>query len=278
MYIAYVADVILIFIFIGGLSVANLEDGEVRVDEGGNLTLPCVEAFETEVEDYQVYWVHEGRAIDATVLDNDSLFLEHMRREDAGSYKCIEVDTDRTLRQIKVLVRTPPPRLVNVTVHASTILALLRWDVADTGGYPISHYTAQYRLKHSSPDEPPDEWHKVIPGRISPVASQIDVYKLEPNSTYLFEVWASNQLGEGEVVQVEGTTHHDSEEIELGRHLLEGVETFDTRYWVAAVAVVMGTLVVLALGTCYALYRECHLPLMMQVLWIGVVICSQIVD
>lgn len=48
---------------------------------------------------------------------------------------------------------------------------------------------------------------------------------------------------------------------ELGRHLLEGVENFDTRYWVAAVAVVMGTLVVLALGTCYVLYRECHLPL-----------------
>lgn len=48
---------------------------------------------------------------------------------------------------------------------------------------------------------------------------------------------------------------------ELGRHFLEGAETFDTRYWVAAVAVVMGTLVVLTLGTCYVLYRECHLPL-----------------
>lgn len=43
--------------------------------------------------------------------------------------------------------------------------------------------------------------------------SQIDVYKLEPNSTYIFEVWASNELGEGEVVQVEATTHHDINEM-----------------------------------------------------------------
>ena len=47
---------------------------------------------------------------------------------------------------------------------------------------------------------------------------------------------------------------------EMVRHMLEGAETFDTRVWVAAVAVVMGTLVMLALGTCYLLYRECHLP------------------
>lgn len=46
---------------------------------------------------------------------------------------------------------------------------------------------------------------------------------------------------------------------ELARHLLEGAETFDTRVWVAAVAVVMGTLVMLALGTCYLLYKECHI-------------------
>lgn len=63
-----------------------------------------------------------------------------------------------------------PPRLVNVTVHPSTILALLRWDVEDTGGYPLTHITVQYRLKHSYPDQPPDEWHRIIPGRISPSA------------------------------------------------------------------------------------------------------------
>lgn len=43
--------------------------------------------------------------------------------------------------------------------------------------------------------------------------SQVDVYKLKPNSSYIFEVWASNELGEGEIVQVEATTNHNSEEI-----------------------------------------------------------------
>ena len=46
--------------------------------------------------------------------------------------------------------------------------------------------------------------------------------------------------------------------IELARHLLEGAQTFDTRVWVAAVAVVMGTLLILAIGTCYLLYKDCH--------------------
>jgi hypothetical protein len=47
---------------------------------------------------------------------------------------------------------------------------------------------------------------------------------------------------------------------ELARHLLEGAQTFDTRVWVAAVAVVMGTLLLLAIGTCYLLYKDCHIP------------------
>lgn len=43
--------------------------------------------------------------------------------------------------------------------------------------------------------------------------SQIDVALLKPNSTYIFQVWASSELGEGEVVQVEATTLHDIQEM-----------------------------------------------------------------
>ena len=42
---------------------------------------------------------------------------------------------------------------------------------------------------------------------------QIDVYHLEPNTTYSFRVWATNQLGRGEIVEVEGHTHHSVEEL-----------------------------------------------------------------
>lgn len=246
---------------------SDLETHEVSVDEGGDLLLPCGD--ETENLE-QVYWVQEGRNEDkikrSSIFSNGSLLLTHLTREDAGIYLCAvesqqKDGNDEYKSRVKVIVKTPPPRLVNVTVHPSTILALLRWDVEDTGGYPITHFSVQYRLTNTPPDQPPDSWHNVVPGHIGPSTTQIDVYQLEPNSTYLFQVWANNKLGPGEITQVEAVTRHDTQEIELGRHLLEGAENFDTRVWVAAVAVVMGTLVVLAVGTCYALYRECHIPM-----------------
>lgn len=47
---------------------------------------------------------------------------------------------------------------------------------------------------------------------------------------------------------------------ELARHLFDGVEDFDTRVWAVAVGIVMGTLILLGLGTCVLLYRECRVP------------------
>lgn len=56
--------------------------------------------------------------------------------------------------------------LVNVSIHPSTVLALLLWEVCDTGGYDISYFSAQYRLKY----DPSDNWHNVLPMHISPTA------------------------------------------------------------------------------------------------------------
>jgi hypothetical protein len=42
---------------------------------------------------------------------------------------------------------------------------------------------------------------------------QIDVYRLDPNTTYVFKIWANNQLGPGEETALEATTLHDIEEI-----------------------------------------------------------------
>ena len=50
----------------------------------------------------------------------------------------------------------------------------------------------------------------------------------------------------------------DTDFSELERHLLQGAETFDTRVWVAAVGIVMGTLMILGFGTCFLLCRECR--------------------
>jgi hypothetical protein len=58
-----------------------------------------------------------------------------------------------------------PPALANVTVHPSTVLALLLWDVTNTGGHPITYFTARYRQKHG---KELDHWHSVMPEHISP--------------------------------------------------------------------------------------------------------------
>nr|CAD7195188.1 unnamed protein product [Timema douglasi]CAD7260641.1 unnamed protein product [Timema shepardi] len=200
---------------------------EVAVDWGDNITLSCtdVEQVLPTADLNSVVWNHEGR------------------------------------RHENIQPDAPPPALVNVTIHPSTVLALLLWDVASDGGYPIIDFTAQFRERYPDPEDPEGgHWHSVMPEHISPNVRQIDIYHLDPNTTYVFKIWATNQLGHGEATLLKAKTLHDIEEIELARHLLDGAEKFDTRVWVAAVAVVMGTLLLLAIGTCYLLYKECDIP------------------
>ncbi|KAF9807524.1 hypothetical protein SFRURICE_006020 [Spodoptera frugiperda] len=148
-----------------------------------------------------------------------------------------------------------PPPLVNVTVHASTILALILWNVAGDGGHPIIDFTAQYRSA-APVNGTLEPWRPISPNHISPNSRQVDVYHLDTNASYWFRVWATNALGPGPPVEVLATTLYSDQEAELYKHFFSGAEQFDTRTWVAAVCVVMGTLVVLAAGTCAVLCRE----------------------
>lgn len=238
----------------------------VAVDIGQNLTLDCSDedALTRSGESVGVMWVREGREEGQVerlrVEPNGILELINVSLDDAGNYSCtLDDDHDAVKARINIQVRTPPPALHNVWVKPSTILANILWEVAGTGGYPIIDFTAEYRLKPNM-GEQPEDWKPIVPTHIPPNSRQIDVYHLVPNTTYSFRVWATNQLGRGEIVEVEGHTHHSIEELELARHLLAGVENFDTRVWVAAVGIVMGTLMILGIGTCYLLYRECKVP------------------
>ncbi|KAJ2938056.1 hypothetical protein O0L34_g14511 [Tuta absoluta] len=152
-------------------------------------------------------------------------------------------------------IGTEPPPLVNVTVHASTILALILWNVAGDGGHPIIDFTAQYRSA-TPVNGTMEPWREISPNHISPNSRQIDVYHLDTNASYWFRVWATNYIGPGPPVEVLATTLYSDPEEELKRIFLAGAETFDTRTWLAAVCIVMGTLVVLAAGTCAVLCRE----------------------
>ncbi|KAG7188210.1 hypothetical protein KM043_016081 [Ampulex compressa] len=235
----------------------------VAVDVRQNLTLACVvgEPLPRSGETVGMMWIREGREdgqVERLKVEPDgTLELIDVSADDAGNYSCtLDDDHDAVKTKIEVQVRTPPPALHNVWVKPSTILANILWEVGGTGGYPIIDFTAEYRLKPGAGEEPED-WKPIVPTHIPPNSRQIDVYHLVPNTTYSFRVWATNQLGRGDIVEVEGHTQHSIEELELARHLLAGVENFDTRVWVAAVGIVMGTLTILGMGTCYLLYREC---------------------
>ncbi|XP_020290361.1 contactin-2 [Pseudomyrmex gracilis] len=259
----------LLIFFLAGWqgTVAVVPVRYVAVDVGKGLKLACAEENalpHSEESNVGVMWVREGREegqIERLKVEpNGILELVNVSADDAGNYSCtLDDDHDAVKARINVEVKTPPPALHNVWVKPSTILANILWEVAGTGGYPIIDFTAEYRLKPVE-GQTPEDWKPIIPTHIPPNSRQIDVYHLVPNTTYSFRVWATNQLGKGEIVEVENHTHHSVEELELARHFLDGVENFDTRIWLAAVGIVMGTLTILGIGTCYLSYRECKAP------------------
>ncbi|KAK4872441.1 hypothetical protein RN001_014470 [Aquatica leii] len=245
---------LLIIVFVIVVFAAGSEVRNVSVDIGRNFTIKCALPHLQNI-----MWVHEGREDQQTprffIQEDGSLYLTEVNRNDSGIYTCMPSNSDYDEKaSIRLRVRTPPP-LLSLSVHPSTILALVLWTVEDTGGYPIICFTAQYR--QADVDE---EWKPISPNRISPNSRQIEVYKLEPNTTYAFRVWGINQLGKGDVAEIEGRTLMNNQDLELARHFLEGADKFDTRMWLVAVGVVMGTLVVLGLGTCFLLYQECRTP------------------
>ncbi|KAJ8922224.1 hypothetical protein NQ315_004161 [Exocentrus adspersus] len=227
---------------------------QVAVNLGRNLTIPCPIQRD-------VMWIREDGEDQVhtrmSILEDGSLFIPQVDRNDSGIYACKRenVAFSDVKARVNVTVRTPPPALVNVVVRPSTILALLLWDVGGDGGYPIINFTAQYRLAYTN-----DSWIPISPNHITPNSRQIEVYKLLPNTTYQFRIWATNQLGRGNITEVYGKTLDVYMEQELARHLFEGADKFDTRVWAVAVGIVMGTLILLGLGTCFLLYQECRTP------------------
>ncbi|KAJ8969491.1 hypothetical protein NQ317_009213 [Molorchus minor] len=242
---------ILVFVIVYGAETTN-----IAIDVNRNLTILCP-IHRTR----DVMWIRElPKELlqpHSIVLDNGSLFISQVNQNDSGIYSCSRenvVNSDVKAR-VNVTIRTPPPALVNVTVRPSTILALLLWEVNGTGGYPIINFTAQFRLAYTN-----SSWIPISPNHITPNSRQIEVYKLVPNTTYEFRIWATNQLGRGAIKEAHGTTLGVYKEEELARHMLEGADKFDTRVWAVAVGIVMGTLVLLGLGICFLLYQECRIP------------------
>lgn len=253
-------DRILFPVFIIGIEVVhqsfadNNDVREVVADRGSNVTLSCGIQDESSTN---LQWVHRGNKTHHEILRDGSLFLTQVGPSDTGVYECTIENETAFAERVNFTVLTEPPPLVNVTVHASTILALILWNVAGDGGHPIIDFTAQYRSA-TPVNETLEDWRPISPNHISPNSRQIDVYHLEPNASYWFRVWASNVLGAGPPVEVLATTLYRDQDAELYRHFLVAAESFDPRTWVAAVCVVLGTLLLLSAAVSVLLCRDCR--------------------
>ena len=80
----------------------------------------------------------------------------------------------------------PPPKLVNVSVHPSTVVATIKWHVSDDGGYQIEYFTLVYRPLGPNASQ---EWVYPSPVHISPISvSLVRIYGLGFNNAYLIFV------------------------------------------------------------------------------------------
>lgn len=158
-------------------------------------------------------------------------------------------------------VRTTPGPVSQLYFKASTILGFLIWrfNKSNSGGYPIRSFTSEFRnvsYKDEESRKKGHEWSRMDPINIAPNVRQMEVYRLEPNTTYEFRIWANNHLGAGEIVTTNVTTLSETKEEDLIRLIQADLDNFDPRIWIVAVSIVLGTLVILAIGLCIVLSKE----------------------
>ncbi|XP_069950078.1 protein turtle homolog B isoform X2 [Cherax quadricarinatus] len=177
-----------------------------------------------------------GSGVD--VLPDGSLLLTNVTRQTSGRYRCLLEQNDRTITAIRLVVRGSPDPPENVTVSTSTVIAVVTWhlhleeDWEESPEGPKTTLHLQYRPIHSA------QWLH-LPHHIAPSQGRVDVYKLQPNTTYEFQLWTSNSYGDSEVVKVINTTHPFVSEIDLAKGLEKTLEEFSPSVWIVAVMVAM---------------------------------------
>ncbi|CAL4168442.1 unnamed protein product, partial [Meganyctiphanes norvegica] len=106
----------------------------------------------------------------------------------------------------------PPDPPTNVSVHASTVLAVVSWHQNLEPDYEENIYAPKTTiyLRYRSLEE--DNWQS-LPTPIGPQQHQADIYKLTPNTTYEFQLWSKNIYGESEEVSVLATTNQQTTDV-----------------------------------------------------------------
>nr|CAG4649589.1 EOG090X0B8X [Scapholeberis mucronata] len=240
-----------------GSQVEDVSVAHVYADVGSNVSLPCLpQSLRSNTEDYTppvgdstLLWVREGKTLQhSRVETNGILSLTKIAKTDAGLYTCqVEQSfgySERTfttnIAHVELHVKTTPPAPEYLTVYPSSVLALATWKLNSTGGYPIKSVSVVYQQVTDDWNDP--AWHRTYPEELSPTITQLEIYKLSPNTTYRFRVWAANKLGPGDYAEVITTTKDVTND--LGKisesHLLMG-NRFQSNPWILSFGVLVGS-------------------------------------
>nr|CAG4648150.1 EOG090X0B8X [Moina brachiata] len=204
-----------------GSEADDVSVAHVYADVGSNVSLPCLpQSLRSDTYDYTpsvndnsvLAWIREGKALQhSRVEPNGILMLTKITSADSGLYVCqVEQSysySDTTLTkiaQVELHVKTTPPAPVSLTVYPSSVLALVTWKLNSTGGYPLKSITVVYQEVLDDWGNP--AWHRTYPEELEPTTTQLEIYKLQANTTYRFRVWATNKLGPGDYAEAIATT------------------------------------------------------------------------
>lgn len=171
------------------LSLLPQSDGSLRLTnlspkDGGTYTCSeMVPTFTTvQIDDLSSTDDSNGTTGDGILmfgLRNDTRFLNNSNSSEENEPELptspqFDSTPDRyvLVRQFNVKVRTPPLAVSNFFVRASTIIAVLVWEVLPnrTGGYAIRDFTSEMRRLRMSDEEPEERWETIDPRHISPNA------------------------------------------------------------------------------------------------------------
>ncbi|XP_070493479.1 contactin-1 isoform X4 [Chironomus tepperi] len=246
--------------------VNSLIRRDYSVHAGKNITIPCIKSVSDTI-----LWTRDGNNISSNLNDDNSLVFIDVTSNEAGLYICSVLknsssDTQTSYQphmQAQIKVKTRPGAVGSFRARATTIIAVLIWEVwrNRTGNTPIIDFTAEMRKQPEifpNNTEENVEWQRLDPQHIAPNARQLEVYHLVPNTSYQFRIWASNEVGSGEIYTISTRTVAPVEEKDLIMRILEDAKEFKKEYWIIAVGIVMGTLLILTIGTTLILWKECR--------------------
>lgn len=236
----------------------EIEVAHVYANVESNISLPCMpqssynEPYSFPVaKDSLFVWIREGKALQHSKVDPSGvLFLSKIAKTDSGIYTCqMEKSiphSDHTyttiISRVQLHIKTTPPSPVEMHVYPSSVLALVTWQLNGTGGFPIQFITVIYQEMTDDPNNP--SWHRTYPDSVGPEITQLNIYKLQANTTYRFRVWATNKLGPGDYAEYLTTTKLISSDEVQGSHLIWTARHFHTSPWILCVGVFFGSMAI----------------------------------